>query len=344
MVSSEKILNSKLLNGSDNCITGKKMFRKTKDIFKRIPSPKITTFLKTTLVVGAITTLVYQKISHGSSGTKTPALITMTFLLSVFMASISKGQHEDKIVTFIILMISILIIYISWWVLENFLGIPINNPLFVGYFTTLFFFMIPIIISRFTYLNLVKVTACEIGLLTIGVIIFFFSILSSLKICEGEDIATGDRDPLHITVSIYLTWALLVGLLFLMEIICKNNSFIDILNPKTFGGKLFWVSMLISGILLWYTWKICSDKTADKDSENKKDKPSWINNSIYLAMIATGFNLVIGHNLSSVFLAFLGFSIVDRCLPKNDPKQMPFSAIIFLNIVFIGIRDIAKII
>ena len=354
-MSLEKNLNPKNLNlknfsGGSNklndCITGNQSKEKILNTFKKMFDLRssnsinlLAIFLITTIVLG----IVYEKILN----------IPQLFLLfSIALIYKSNEPKEDKIVTFIILVISNLIVYFSWWNLENVLGIPTDNPIFIGYFVILFFFISLIIISRFSHLNLVKIMGWVFGLLTIGLFIFTNGVLGSLKECEVKEKASkmfSGENP-YIVIPIYLAWIIMFILLFIVETICKTNSFWDIFTFN-FGGKLFWTTVVIATILLWYTWKRCNGNESGVDSDkdgpgvsnaeqSSRDKPKWINTEIYIAMAIAGFSFLIQHNMSSIFFSFLGFSIVDQCLPKNDTKQLPFATLIFLNIIYFIINKI----
>jgi hypothetical protein len=111
-----------------------------------------------------------------------------------------------------------------------------------------------------------------------------------------------------------------------------------------FGSCIF-----IAMGFLGYTWRRCASavkkiKKVDETEAEKiaiNDEPSWVNISAHIATILAWFNLSIGHYISSSFFAFFGYSILDQCAPKDDPRTMSVNILALIYLV-IGLIYVIK--
>ena len=113
---------------------------------------------------------------------------------------------------------------------------------------------------------------------------------------------------------------ILIGLLF----------FADMIKWGKTKYKVLAVCVAIGIGLISYTWKRCSEvevKMINKEA-------TWINTGAYIATIAAYFNLFIGHYLSSAVFALMGYSILDQCSQKDDPRVTAVSALLVLILPF----------
>ena len=180
--------------------------------------------VKSIIVIG-ITYIIINKISDENILLKNFIIIVSSlFIFWSFSSWTGYGWKnkpiiEDTIVTFIIFIVFGIIYYTSWWNFTNILGLPLDNPLTVGYFVMLFFVTTIILASRYTRLNIVKAAGWAIGLFTVGIFIFTYSILGTLTVCKYDTGSIGVQDSPYITFSIYLLWMILIGLLFFADMI-----------------------------------------------------------------------------------------------------------------------------
>lgn len=277
----------------------------------------IKIFLQIGIIIG-FGYILYEQVSSDNIFKRWLVSLIILILVASVLANYSKGQWEDKIITLIMILIIYIIYYVSWWNFINFFEFSYENPLVITYFLILSFFSIIIIVSRFTYLNVIKTTGWAIGLSVLGLFIFTYSIYGSLIICEIKQ-TQRIQDPLYITLSIYFTWFLIIGILFFSELFKGQTKLI-----------LIGISIILIGIILNYTWNRC------QLAKKEKDEPSWINNSAHLGTIMAYLNVFIGHFFSSGVLGFMSFSILDQCSPKNDPRRIAIGAllIIILPVLF----------
>ena len=286
-----------------------------------------------------VASLLYYRVADGSFfGKELILFFTVTFIVWT-ISSYSRGQWEDHVITFIVLMLMALLYYVSWLSLENIFGLELNNPVSIGYFVIISWFAFIILISRFTYLNLVKAIGWIIGLTTIGLFVFTYSVWGTLEVCQLNKVITGIQDPFKIVAMVYLTWAILLGLTFYAEMLHHNNTKL----------MIFGICSLIAAAFLGYTWKRC--EPAMKEMENVdeteakkisiRNEPSWINTSSHIATIFAWFNLFIGHYVSSSFFSFVGYSILSQCAPKNDPRTLSINLLVLIYFV-VGILYVVK--
>lgn len=293
---------------------------------------KIINILVRSVAALLVASLLYHKVVNDSFvGKELIGFVTVMYIVWT-ISSYSRGQWEDHIVTFITLMITATMYYASWLSLEYIFGLGLNNPVTIGYFVILSWFSLIVIISRFTYLNVVKATGWMIGLSTVGLFVFTYSVWGTLKACEYGEIDKGIQDPFKIVAAVYLTWAVLLGLTFYAEMARQPNT-----KYIVFGG-----CSLIAAGFLGYTWQRCAPavkemKNVDEAEAEKiaiRDEPSWINTSAHIGTILAWFNLFIGHYISSALFAFLGYSILDQCAPKDDPRTISVN---ILALIYFGV-------
>ena len=251
------------------------------------------------------------------------------------LASYTKGQFQDKIVTLVILIVLYGIIRYSFWMLTDFFDLSTSNPIVVGYFIMIGIISLMILVSRYTQLNLIKSMGWIIGLMTVGFFLITLSILGTLEICEGEQDEGGIEDPMQTVLSIFSAWALLFGLLLWTE----GQDWTGIRNDPskcTLRYTLFAI-ILIAGCILTYTWTRCAG--ADKSTEESAiaEEPSWVNMSAHLSTVLAWLSVFIGHNFSAAFLGFMTFGILDQCAPKDDPRKTAITSllIIVLPIIYL---------
>jgi len=273
--------------------------------------------------------LLYVKYSHSFVGR-----YIISSLVSIFViwrvSSYSKGQWEDQIVTGILIIMICLIYRFSWIGINRVLGLELNNPITVGMLSIITFISAIVIISRFTYLNIVKAFSWAIGLSTICLFVFTYSVWGTLKICEKEKTIGGIQDPMTIVIPIYLAWGLMTSFMFVAEMI----------NWSSTKKWLFGISISIGIAVVGYSIKRCSKvkqemKNVDeKEAEQLaiKNEPSWINFGAHIATILAWFNLFIGHIISSAFFSIIGYCILDQCAPAQDPRILSVN---FLSLVYI---------
>jgi hypothetical protein len=284
--------------------------------------------VKSIIVIG-ITYIIINKISDENILLKNFIIIVSSlFIFWSFSSWTGYGWKnkpiiEDTIVTFIIFIVFGIIYYTSWWNFTNILGLPLDNPLTVGYFVMLFFVTTIILASRYTRLNIVKAAGWAIGLFTVGIFIFTYSILGTLTVCKYDTGSIGVQDSPYITFSIYLSWMILIGLLF----------FADMIKWGETKYKILALCAAIGIGLISYTWKRCSEVEVNGEKMINKEA-TWINTGAYIATIAAYFNLFIGHYLSSTVFALMGYSILDQCAPKDDPRVTAVSALLVLVLPF----------
>lgn len=291
---------------------------------------KLFNILFKSIIAIALAILVcYNLASSSFIGKKLVLYITSVFIIWN-ISSYSRGQWEDHIVTFIILNIIFGIYYGSWINIKDIFGLGLSSPITIGYFVILSWFSLILIISRFTYLNIVKATGWMIGLTTICLFIFTYSVLGTLEICLEDNSSKGLKDPFIIVLMSYVTWIVLLGLTLYAEL--RNNN------------KIFKFCIVIGIIFVGYILKRCDPaikkmKNAnEKDAETIaiKDEPSWINTSAHIATVLSWFNLFIRHYKSSALFAGIGYFILDNCAPKDDPRILSVNIVALLNF-FIGI-------
>lgn len=313
---------------------------------KNLKTVVMNIIIKSVLIIGVAVILIDRLASDSFIGREViigAALVAIGWTI----ASYSRGQWEDHLVTFIIIIVAAGIYYGSWWNFENILGLNINNPLTMGYFVILSFFTLIVLVSRFTYMNIVKVAGWAIGLSVLGIFAFTSSVWGTLNVCEFDESVGGIQDPFEIVIVVYVTWVILIGLMFYLE--TKNPKGITSWGQTQY--IIFGVCVVITMYFLGYTWERCAPafKKMEGESEKQaeetaiKDEPSWIDNSAHIATIVAWFNLFIGHYISSAFFAFVGYSILDQCAPKNDPRVMSVNllSLIYLLVGMIyGFRKI----
>ena len=313
-----------LSNTSNILSSSAKSFGTIKDI-------KIILFnllVKFIIVIG-ITYIIINKISNENIVLKY-FIIAVLYLFIFWLFSSYTGYGwknkpiiEDNIVTFCIFIVFCIIYCVSWWNFTNVLGIPLDNPITVSYFVMLFFITAIVLASRYTQYNIVKITGFVIGLSTICIFIFTYSIFGTLQLCKYGRASVGVQDPNYITFSIYFLWMVLFGLLFFADMILWNETKKIVLA----------VCAVICTVLIYYTWKRCSEVEENGEKIITKEA-TWINTSSYIATIAAYFNLCIGHYLSSAVFALMGYSILDQCAPKDDPRVIAVSSLLVLVLPF----------
>lgn len=292
-------------------VTNKKVFNKTSLLI-----------IKSTTAI-LVMYLLYKKIlGDNFFGKKIIGFFTTMFIVWT-ISSYSKGEWEDHVLTFVLLMFISILYYSSWAGIEYIFGFGLTNPLTIGYFMIISLFSLIILVSRFTYLNVVKAIGWVIGLSTIGLFIFTYSVWGTLKNCETGETIPGKKDSFITILAIYTIWVLLLGLTFYAEITS------NIKNKKIYFG----IAIVIAFGLLGYTWNKCST--------DKNENPKWVNTSAYISTILAWFNLFVGHYISSSFFSFTGYSILNQCAEKDDPRTISVN-LLSLIYIFIGIVYIIK--
>ena len=298
--------------------------------------------IKSILAIGVAVILI-DRFANGNFIGRELIIAAVAIFIVWTISSYSRGQWEDHLVTFIIIGVAAIMYYASWWNFENILGFELNNPVTMGYFVILTFFTLIVLISRYTYLNVVKAAGWAIGLATIGLFAFTYSVWGTLKLCEIDDSVRGIQDPFSIVLPVYISWAIMIGLTFFSEMLCWGQTKYIVLG----------VSGLIAAGLLGYTAQRCetavnkmkaeNENENEKEAEYIKNEPSWINNGAYIATIAAWFNLFIGHYISSAFFAFVGYYILDQCAPKNDPRVMSVNILALIYLIVGFVKGIQKL-
>ena len=277
--------------------------------------------------------ILYLKIKNYNPIIKYISFICAALFTFWTASSYSKGQWEDKVFTFIILIFISCIYYFTIMFFEYGLGFSIDNPIVSGILVLITFFTLILLVSRYKYINVVEAAGWAIGFSIVGLFAFTLSIWGTLKVCEQVKKQKGIADPLYITIPIYLLWGILNGILFF-----AHTGKIKTDTKFTIIG----IAIVIASGLLWYSWKRCSE-TAKKiknvsQEEGEKiailEEVSWINTGVYIAMISSWFNLFIGHNFNSLFFSFLGFAILDQCAPKGDTRTLGLTSAIFINAIY----------
>lgn len=256
---------------------------------------------------------------------------TFVFIIIVWEASKhSKGQWEDKIVTFILFFVLIIIYNISLVTFEKIFGLSYENPLVVGYLAILTFISAIIIASRYTNLNLVKLIGLTINMAILVLFAFTYSVWGSLKMCNTGDNIMNTGQFIHI----YFSFALLIFFTLFAET-----------TTSKYHKQIFWtLSFGLSFLLLWYFSKKCENNENEKTSSNKKI-PFWIDNSFHISTIMAWFNLFIGHFKSSAFFSFISYFISNQCFPKEDPRILSVNLLVliyFFGFFFSSISKITK--
>ena len=288
--------------------------------------------LKSSIAFG-IAFILYKKLKSSNFIIRYIGFIIAILFTCWTASSYSKGQWEDKVVTFLFLIFITCIYYFTIMFFENGLGLSIDNPIVSGILVLITYFTLIILVSRYKYLNFVEAAGWAIGFSVVGLFAFTISIWGTLKVCEQVKKQGGIVDPLSITIPIYLLWGVLNGLLFF-----AHTGKIKIDTKITIIG----ISIVIAAGLLWYSWKRCSSalekiKTVSEEEGEKiaiTNNPSWINTSVYIAMVSTWFNLFIGHNFSSLFFSIFGFALLNQCAPKGDTRTLGLSSAVFINAIY----------
>jgi hypothetical protein len=296
----------------------------------------IDIILKASIAFG-ISFILYIKIKSSNPFIKYSSFIIAALFTFWTASTYSKGQWEDKVVTFLFFICTTCLYYFTIMFFEYGLGLSSDNPVVSGVLVLITFFSLIIAVSRYKYLNIVEAIGWAIGFSVVGLFSFTQSIWGTLKVCQQLKNKGGVTDPLYITIPIYLLWGVLNGILFF-----AHTGKIKTDTKFTIIG----IAIAIALGLLWYSWKRCFD-TSEKIktvSEKKGEKiaiteeVSWINTSVYIAMVSAWFNLLIGHNFSSLFFSVLGFAILDQCAPKGDIRTLGLTSVVFLNAIYYFVK------
>jgi uncharacterized membrane protein len=288
--------------------------------------------LKASIAFG-IAFILYTKIKSSNPVTKYSSFIIAALFTFWTASSYSKGQWEDKVVTFLFFIFTTGIYYFTIMFFDYGLGLSTDNPIVSGVLVLITFFALIIAVSRYRYLNVVEAAGWAIGFSVVGLFAFTQSIWGTLKVCQQVQTQGGIADPLYITIPIYLLWGILNGMLFF-----AHTGKIKTDTKFTIIG----VAIAMAAGLLWYSWKRCA-ATAEKiktvsEEEGEKiaitQEVSWINTGAYIAMVSAWFNLFIGHNFSSLFFSVLGFAILDQCAPKGDIRTLGLTSAVFVNAIY----------
>jgi len=299
----------------------------------------ILTVLKKSFLAILLGAFLYYKVVYTSFfGKSLISLITVLFIIWT-ISSYSRGNTIDHVYTFFLFIVLTGIYYGSWEAFDNIFGLKLNSPFIIGYYIFISWFSLIIIISRYTTLNIVKSIGLMISLSVFSLFVFTVSIWGTLKVCNFDSSMGGKQDPFYIVISVYLALVILSGLTFYIE------------KAKKHSMKLIAVGLciFIAVLLLNYTWKRCEPAMKDIENINEekaeknviKNEPSWVNNSANIATILAWFNLIIEHYSSSAFFAFIGYSILDQCSPKNDPRKISVN-LLSLIYLFVGIIYLIK--
>lgn len=325
-----------ILNTANLISASSKRVRKNKN-FK---TAFLSVLVKSVLAM-MVAYLLYSRFSDGNVVIKY-IILTLTNLFIVWtISSYSKGQWEDHVVTTILFMFIGFIYYVSWTSINYLIGLDFNNPVTIGYFSILTFLSAIIIVSRYTYLNIVKAIGWAIGLATVGLFAFTYSVWGTLKLCDIEKSEDGIQDPMKIVIPIYLLWIAMIGLTFVAEMTHWSST----------KHYLFIGAAVIGMVLLGYTVKRCETAKQKMKNSNEaenieiSDEPSWVNNGAHISTFMAWFNLFIGHYISSAFFAFVGYYTLNQCASKDDPRVMSvnFLSLIYLVIGFIyGVKRLVS--
>lgn len=288
--------------------------------------------LKASIAFG-ISFILYIKIKSSNPFIKYSSFIIAALFTFWTASTYSKGQWEDKVVTFLFFIFATCIYYFTIMFFDYGLGLSIDNPIVSGILVLITFFSLIITVSRYKYLNIVEAAGWAIGFSVVGLFAFTQSIWGTLKVCQQVKNQGGIKDPLYITIPIYLLWGILNGMLFF-----AHTGKIKTDTKFTIIG----IAIAMALGLLWYSWKRCFDtsekiKTVSEEEGQKiaiTEEVSWINTGVYIAMVSAWFNLLIGHNFSSLFFSVLGFAILDQCSPKGDIRTLGLTSVVFLNAIY----------
>lgn len=274
--------------------------------------------LKVVIIIG-MAYLLYSRINSENIIERSLVITAAGVCISMLLASWSKGQWEDQVVTFLVFTAVFSIYYSSYWTLHEVFDFEITNPLVVLFYTVLSFFAIIIVMSRYTYMNIVKVAGWAIGIAVVGLFVFTYSVYEILSLCEIEEQSEGYRDSIWVSISAYLSFFVLVGMVFFAELIPTWNR-------AKYG--LVFCAFLLTGVLLWYTWASCQ--------KNKKQNPSWVNHLGSLSNFFAYLTTFIGHYASGAWIGLFSYSVLDQCAPKEDVRKLSVNAllVIVLPILF----------
>ena len=300
---------------------------KTMGNTKNIKMILLNLIIKSIIIIG-ITYVIVYKIYIGNSLFKNFIIILSSLIIFWFFSLYTgffwknKPLFEDILVTFFIFIFFGTLYYFSWVSLTHIIGLSYENPLFVFYFVMLSVITFIILSSRYSYFNIIKIIGLAIGLSTIGIFIFTFSILGTLNNCNNDN-STDLPESNYITYSIYFTWIVLIGLFFYADIIKWGKPKFIIIS----------LCIIIGLILIYYTWKEC--QSFGNNGEKIINNVSWINTSINITTTVSYFNLFIGHYLSSLYFGTMGYFILDVCAPKNDTRITAVSTLLVLILPFV---------
>lgn len=228
---------------------------------------------------------------------------------SWFLSTKAKGSIWDRNLTFGILVVSAVSLIIGWWFLIDLIGLSLENPIVIMTFAYLVFFFGLLAISRFVRLNVVKVFAWFLGLSVIFLALMTVSIWGTIEACSVA-VSSGVRDPLWLTIGIFLAWTVVAGSLFSAGVARR-------------WSKLWSACVCVGvGLSVWlagYTSNRCPPPT---DPDQLDGEPGWVGSTIWILNILSYLNLIIGQFYAGGWFAFLAYFILDTCAPPSDTRKM----------------------
>lgn len=315
-----------------------------------------TDFMSIGLYIVAISVMVYivyTRLTKGNWLLTHLLFLGASLIVAYQLSTYSKGQKWDKWVTFFIWLLVFFVGYSSWFYTVYVADIPWNNPIVLLFFGAQFFLFGILLVSRYAKLNIVKVISWALGLLTIFVMFFTFSMWGTLKVCQDSLEQPGLKDPLYITLGIYIGWAIVVGCLFFV-------------SEMTRGSEMWYALLIIGvGLSIWltgYAARRCSetekkieketgiiikdtafgqieDESHKIDSGPQEEKAeqiarteevTWISTSIHILIIISYISFFIGQIFPAAWYAFLSFYILDSCKAPGDPRRLAAGSMLII--------------
>jgi len=265
----------------------------------------------------------------------------------------SKGEKYDKIVTMVLWLVIFAVMGSSIYSLIYFFGFSGSNPFILMYFGLQFMFFGMIMVSRYTRMNIVKVIAWALGLFTVFLFFFTFSIWGSIESCLYVTDQGGVEDNPWITMGVYAGWGVVIGSLLAWEMTPGFAS--------TTHLVLLAIGVGLSIYLVGYALQQCApiekkiqnitgtkevkaggvdvieepgDPSAEKEAEAEKvaktEEYSWINNSIHILTIAGYFSFFTGNIFTAFWYGFMAFYMLDGCAPVGDMRRIAVGALLIL--------------